>query len=146
MIDRFEGRYDFLSNYYDREVAYKGIMFSNSEAAFQSQKDPARAEEFAELPPHQAKALGRQVTLRKDWEQVKDQVMYEVVLSKFIQNDDLRAKLLDTGDAKLIEGNHWNDNYWGVCNGVGLNKLGKILMEVREVLREIFEGVNDANH
>ena len=52
---------------------------------------------------------------------------------KFL-NPDLREKLVATGDAELIEGNHWNDTCWGVCKGIGQNNLGKILMEVRDML------------
>jgi len=60
--------------------------------------------------------------------------MYEVCLAKFKQHADLREKLLSTGSVQLIEGNDWNDREWGVCNGTGKNKLGKILMRIRGVL------------
>ena len=68
-------------------------------------------------------------------EEVKDQIMYEIVLNKFSQNEELREKLIATGDEYLAEGNTWHDTYWGVCNGKGKNKLGKILMQVREELK-----------
>lgn len=84
----------------------------------------------------QAKKLGRQVTLRPDWEQIKDSVMEEVIHWKFKCNKDLAEALINTGDAILIEGNTWNDRYWGVCRGTGQNKLGKILMKERDRLRE----------
>lgn len=58
--------------------------------------------------------------------------MTEVVEAKFTYNPNLKQMLLDTGDAELVEGNTWNDKYWGVCKGVGQNKLGKILMMLRE--------------
>ena len=81
--------------------------------------------------------------LRKDWEQVKDDIMYEVVRAKFIQHPILAQQLLDTRDAELIEGNNWGDTYWGVCNGYGKNMLGRILMRVRDELstrtRQLFE-------
>ena len=44
----------------------------------------------------------------------------------------MASRLINTGDAILIEGNTWGDTYWGVCDGVGENRLGKLLMEVRE--------------
>ena len=69
--------------------------------------------------------------MRSDWDKVRDQVMYEVVFEKFSQNSKIRERLISTGEAELIEGNTWNDRYWGVCNGIGQNKLGKILMRVR---------------
>lgn len=73
--------------------------------------------------------------MRPDWEEVKYDVMYEIVKAKFIQNPDLKEKLLSTGDEYLVEGNHWGDRTWGQVNGVGKNWLGKILMKVREELK-----------
>ena len=61
--------------------------------------------------------------------------MFEVVLAKFSGSQSLADALLSTGDEKLIEGNTWNDHYWGVCDGKGLNKLGGILERVRDNLR-----------
>ena len=139
MIDKFSGEYDFLSNFYQCRVAYEGLWYKNAEAAFQSAKTRMRElrKEFTDLLPSQAKWLGRRIKLREDWEQVKDEVMYQVVINKFAFNDNLKQKLLATGDAVLVEGNTWNDTYWGVCDGKGLNKLGEILMKVREELRPI---------
>ena len=61
--------------------------------------------------------------------------MLEIVRSKFKQNKDLAKKLIETGDAYLEEGNWWGDKIWGVCNGEGENRFGKILMQVREELK-----------
>lgn len=137
MIDYFDGEYAFLSNFYETPIVYKDLLYQNSEAAFQAQKCPGRANEFCSLPPGKAKRLGRKVTLRSDWDLIKNTVMYEVVKAKFTQNPAIRKKLLDTDCEELIEGNYWNDRYWGVCNGEGLNMLGKILMIVREELRDV---------
>lgn len=142
-IDQFTGRNYFLSNYYPCNVPYMGINFANSEAAFQAAKTYNRSlqKEMACLPAKGAKKLGRKIILRPDWEQVKDQVMKEVVFKKFFYNFDLRVSLLETGDALLIEGNYWHDNYWGACtcekciNKPAQNKLGMIVMEVRKDLR-----------
>jgi predicted NAD-dependent protein-ADP-ribosyltransferase YbiA (DUF1768 family) len=60
--------------------------------------------------------------------------MRTLVRRKFM-DPILAVKLLGTGDAILIEGNGWGDTYWGVCKGAGLNKLGLILMETRELVR-----------
>lgn len=135
-ITSFRGAYYFLSNFYASPVLYKGITYENNEAAFQAQKEPERALEFASLPPNEAKRLGRQVNLRMDWEHVKNEIMLEIVLAKFTQNADLKKKLMKTGGSPLIEGNTWNDTYWGVCRGKGQNILGKILMHVRSKLRK----------
>ena len=137
-IDKFKDKYYFLSNYYKAPVMYHGILFTNNEAAFQSAKligtkYEYRRREFSNLPPNQAKRKGRQVVLRPDWEQVKDKVMYDIVKSKFKTNAGLKTKLLATGNVILIEGNTWNDTYWGydLNKKQGLNKLGNILMQVR---------------
>ena len=136
MIDEFKEKYSFLSNFYIAPVAYNGLTFQSSEAAYQAQKtlNEGQRRKFTKLAPNKAKAKGRNVILRDDWEEVKDQIMYEICLAKFSQNKDLKEKLLNTGNEELIEGNTWHDTYWGVCNRRGKNKLGKILMKVREVL------------
>lgn len=140
MIDRFVGEYAFLSNFFEIPIYYSGILYQNSEAAFQAQKtlDPEERKKFSTLNPSEAKKKGRHVTLRDDWEQVKDDIMFDIVLSKFASNPVLKNLLLDTNNEELIEGNTWNDTYWGVCNGKGQNHLGKILMKVRSLLNEAY--------
>ena len=134
VIDNFKGEYFFLSNFYQSPVVFNGYTFQSAEAAFQAQKCPQREGSFVHLTPSQAKALGRRVPLRSDWEQIKDWVMEDVVDHKFRQNPALAVKLIDTNPAILIEGNTWNDKYWGQVNGEGANKLGKILMNLRAKL------------
>lgn len=74
-------------------------------------------------------------------ERVKDKVMWEVVMAKFTQHTNLRATLLGTGEAPLIE-DAIHDPYWGWgCSHTGVNRLGKILMGVRQVIREENPGV-----
>lgn len=136
-IDFFDGEYAFLSNFYDSEIYHDGIKYPTVEHAFQAAKTMNLNEriKIAEMKtPGQAKRAGRRVALRSDWEKVKFQVMKELVLQKFI-NPELREKLIKTDGNELIEGNTWNDTCWGVCKGVGENNLGKILMEVRELLK-----------
>lgn len=135
-IDNFRNEFYFLSNFFEAPVFYNGLSFQSNEAAFQAQKCPDRAEEFVNLDPSTAKRLGRRVQLRPDWESVKDAVMYEICLAKFIQNPKLKARLLLTGDAELVEGNTWGDKYWGICDGEGKNQLGKTLMRVRSELHD----------
>lgn len=137
-IGVFDGEYAFLSNFYPSPVMFLGLTFPTSENAFQAQKCYILTdkEQFLTLTPGQAKRRGRKVNLRPDWEQLKDEVMYRIVDAKFRQNSNLRYLLVSTGDAYLEEGNTWGDTYWGVCNGVGQNKLGEILMRVRSELRQ----------
>ena len=143
MISNFRGKYFFLSNFYGHPVEYEGITYANNEAAFQSAKikrgdrvenrrtyETVTRETFASLSPNEAKRLGRSIVLREDWEDVKVKAMATIVVNKF-KDPVLRRKLLDTGDEELVEGNTWGDRYWGVCDGQGLNTLGKILMAVR---------------
>lgn len=91
--------------------------------------------------PRDARRIGRSITLRKDWEQIKIGIMTELVWCKFEQNPELLNKLLNTGSAKLIEGNWWHDNFFGDCfcesciNIDGKNMLGYILTTIRKVLR-----------
>lgn len=142
MINSFTGNYFFLSNFYQAPVWYQGMQFQNNEAAFQAAKCPEKMIQFTILNPSQAKRLGRRVPLRPDWEDVKDKVMYTVCKGKFLQNPYLLKKLMDTGDAELIEGNTWGDKIWGQVNGVGENRLGKILMNIRT---EIQAAMSDDN-
>lgn len=136
-IDSFRGEYDFLSNFYSCPVEFEGQTFSNSEAAFQAAKclDMKVREDFFNLSAGQAKRKGRKVELREDWETVKINVMRDVLKSKFTLNPELKDKLIATGDVELIEGNNWNDRFWGVCKGKGQNHLGILLMELRNLLK-----------
>ena len=136
VIDSFRDEFDWLSNFFPCPVEFEGLTFGNTEAAFQAAKtlDMEEREKFVGLSPLIARRKGRRVKLRSDWEAVKIEVMREVLRCKFSQNPELKAKLIATGDAELIEGNNWNDRFWGVCRGVGQNHLGKLLMEVRAEL------------
>jgi ribA/ribD-fused uncharacterized protein len=131
-ICKFVGDWRFLSNFYDRPLIFDGIAYRSSEAAYQAQKDPAIAKEFADLSPTDAKALGRWVTPRADWNEARVEVMRRVLRAKFDQNLDLWAKLVATAPRRLIEGNTWGDTFWGRCRGKGENWLGKLLMELRD--------------
>lgn len=136
-IDSFKGKYFFLSNFFESPVTWEGRTYQNNEAAFQSAKcvKESQRDKFTSMNPSASKRAGRNVLLRSDWEDIKENVMYEVCLAKFTQNPELGQRLLDTGDAELIEGNDWGDKTWGMVNGVGQNKLGKILMRIRKELK-----------
>lgn len=139
-IDSFRGKYYFLSNFFPAPIIYDGLIYQNNEAAFQAQKTLEKTDRkvFTQLAPAEAKRRGRHVRLRDDWEEIKDGIMEEIVRAKFSQNPKLKAELLATGEAQLIEGNTWNDRYWGVDvrSGIGKNHLGKILMKVRSELKK----------
>ena len=140
MIDSFDGKYAFLSNFYDSPLKIdQDYTYPTVEHYFQAMKttDPIERKKIADAPtPGQAKKMGRHVNLRPSWNEIKDDIMYIGVWTKFM-NPELRAKLLSTGDEELIEGNWWGDKYWGVCNGEGENHLGKILMRVRKNIQDM---------
>lgn len=160
LIDRFEGRYRFLSNFSPAEVEMYGLIYTTTEHAFQAAKtlnkaarelirqapDPGSAKRMGSVRgmADLSRQLGRQVTLRPDWDQgFKQEAMFTLLTRKFAEGSDLAAQLLATGDAYLVEGNHWHDVFWGSCDGTcrsrcgggGLNTLGKMLMLRRHQLR-----------
>ena len=133
-IDSFTGNYDFLSNFYLCKVEYEGLVYPSTEHAFQAAKTRRPAERLKirdATSPGQAKRLGRKVPLREDWESIKLDVMRTILKEKF-KDPMLKVSLMDTGNAKLVEGNHWGDTWWGVCKGKGKNNLGILLMELRD--------------
>lgn len=141
-ISKFKGEYDFLSNFYPCFVEFEGKLFPSVEHAFQAAKtlDAKIRKGFAVCPsPAYARSLGREINLRPDWEDVKIDIMTQLVKDKFTRNrarKDIRQLLLNTKDAIIEEGNNHGDTFWGVVNGEGRNELGKILMQVRDGIRE----------
>lgn len=138
-IKDFTGDYFFLSNFYPCQIFFDGIEFTSTEAAYQCAKTLMVIDrfDFGKMNPGDSKRAGRQLIIRGDWEDgAKDRVMLELLLQKF-SLPLLAKRLIDTGDAELIEGNTWGDTYWGVCKGVGKNMLGKQLMQVRDRLNAI---------
>lgn len=144
-IDRFDGPYRFLSNFYRGSgLAYEGRHYSTVEHAYQAAKCAdwhQAAEIFCAKTPALAKKLGRRATLKPDWETAKHQVMLSLLRAKFT-NPAERYLLLATGDAHLEEGNTWGDVTWGTVNGKGENWLGRLLMQVREEIRDGRESVD----
>lgn len=145
VIDRFAGEHQFLSNFAFSPIRWAGRKWRYVEHPFQAAKTVVAAEReaiYRAEAPAQAKRMGRTVTLRPDWEQVKCEVMADLVGRKF-QSRDYAQLLLATGDAYLIEGNAHGDRTWGATrdpsiNGTpwrGHNLLGRILMDVRRRLR-----------
>lgn len=173
-IDSFKGQVGFLSNFSPHSTRAFGRSWMTVEHGFQAAKflpvagwagTPAYVEAIAQAPtPGQAKLLGqtREVACNPAWERWKRDVMFVLVLHKFELHSVLRELLLATGDATLVEGNTWGDDYWGavwrdrepssdfrvwqqtIDNSAegrewrwlaGRNELGLILMTAREALR-----------
>jgi len=137
-INNFNYENAFLSNMYPCKVEFEGLTYTCSEAAFQAAKckNPTDRVKFTKLDGKAARALGKSIELRSNWNQIRRTVMYNVVSNKFAQNKALYEKLIATKGTQLIEGNTWGDTYWGVCNGEGANNLGKILMYIRDNKKE----------
>ena len=148
MIEEFQGKYRFLSNFYPSILQGLGAwkVVNTVEHAYQAWKTNNFEEQKEILNASTAgiaKRLGNCCTMREDWEEIKLNVMFMLVYQKFSLIKEYREKLLATGNSNLIEGNYWHDNYWGNCvcgkprcsGGMGENHLGKILMKVRSVLK-----------
>lgn len=131
------GTYRFLSNYQVIPVLYEGLEYPSTENAYQAAKslDPVVRKQFLNITPSEAKKLGKKLVIRPDWDEIKYDVMKEICTYKFTQHQSMRDALISTGDRYIEETNHWKDRYWGVCDGVGENNLGKILMEIRASLK-----------
>lgn len=135
----FNMAYKFLSNFTPARVTLDEKEYASVEHAYQAAKtihDVLRLEfRDPNMSVREAKTKGKRLPLRKDWEYVKVRIMYNLVKQKF-QIPYYMVKLLETGDRKLIELNHWGDTFWGVTEQKGgLNMLGHILMKVRSELR-----------
>ena len=132
--------YGFLSNFFRSPINLDGFTWPTTEHYFQAQKfaDPARQAAIRVAPtPGVAKQLAwaDDTGLRSDWNAVRDDVMLIALRAKFTQHETLRGQLLATGDALLVEHTHL-DSYWGDGgDGSGQNRLGLLLMQVRDELR-----------
>lgn len=148
VVKRFRGDYEFLSNFYPAKLMFDGIAYYNAEAAYQAQKcaDLAQREQFAKLYSDESKRFGCSIVVREDWDEIKVDVMKQVVRAKFEQNPRLAEMLLATGDIPLQEGNTWHDVFWGVDlkTGTGENHLGRILMQLREDFKT--NGITDRSN
>lgn len=140
MINYFQGKYRFLSNFYKYPITYEGITYPSSEHAYQAAKTLSQSdrEAIAKLSsPGDAKRTGRRLQMRPDWESEKYKIMLTILESKFSLGSLLAKLLCETYPKELVEGNNWHDNIWGNCSCVkcryieGQNLLGKALMQIR---------------
>jgi ribA/ribD-fused uncharacterized protein len=134
-IKEFTGKYRWLSNFWMAPVQIGKLRFPSNEHAYQVAKslDPADWMDVLEcVSPGAAKRMGQTFKLRPDWDEIKLEVMTQIVAAKFDQNPLLRDALMATKGMELVEGNGWGDRFWGVCRNVGHNHLGRIIMEYRD--------------
>ena len=138
-----EKPYGALSNLYRREIEFEGEKFATSEHAYQAGKarKPEVRKWLMEAPSPALLAMAAHGLyvwdINSDWSRIKFDRMKRVLQAKFTQHEDLKELLLSTGTARLVESatvNNAVNRLWGEVNGVGKNKLGELLMEVRAEL------------
>lgn len=137
--NEFSGALAFCSNFFPRSIVYQGVRYKTREHAFQAQKftDPELRALIRRQPtPPAAKWKAHELKehVRSDWREVNLQIMDDIVLVFFQQWPDMRELLVATQDRHLEEKNYWHDTFWGTCNGVGENHLGKSLMRARDLV------------
>lgn len=130
-IDGFEGQYVFLGNGFMCEIFYNHEKHYSVNAAIQYMEDSILRKRMLE-----GKSYPFEIVHDPGWKSFELQLMERVVRAKFVQNKDLAVKLIETGDAQLINSNTHGDTYWGVDadTGNGENHLGNILMRLRAEL------------
>lgn len=154
MITAFTGPHACLSNFYPSKIVMDGNEFPTAEHAFQAAKATSAAD-FQKIQaastPAFAKAAGRKIAIRPDWDQVKREIMLRILMIKF-ERGFSRDHLIETNGWHLVEANTWHDTYWGAvsCSPEGIegvpliwtgghplaghNWLGRELMMVRTVI------------
>lgn len=142
MIEQFQGKYRWLSNFSPLEssIIFGDISYITAEHFYVAMKTTDIAQRFAisiTKNPGEVKRMGSQLILRPGWDRIRDDIMRCAIELKFSEkNPTLKQRLIDTGDVHIQEGNMWNDKYWGVClkTGEGKNILGEIIMNRRDEL------------
>ena len=134
-ITSFTGEYSFLSNSFPCLVEIDGLKFNSAEAAFWSQKvkDVNARRKYTRLNPNKAREKAMNAVPIDDWDELKEDIMKKILKIKF-SNPDLKKKLKDTNKQKLLNNTTYRDEYWGIYLGKGKNKLGVLLMELRDNL------------
>ena len=130
-----------FSNFSRHSVFLHGKVWPTVEHFYQAQKYKGTThEEYIRrattpmLAKQRAKKLEKEC--RQDWDAKKEEVMLEGLRAKFSQHPDLGKILATTGSRILVEHTD-RDAYWGDNgDGSGLNRLGYLLMQVRNELRE----------
>lgn len=137
IIEEFRGEYRWLSNFWIHDTARRLSVEHHYQAAkttnyqdwllIMSAETPSLAKKYGKPVER-----GGRISVREDWNDVRLTLMEQFTREKYGTNRKLRQKLLDTSGSLIIEGNTHGDTFWGVCNGVGENNLGKIIMRIRD--------------
>lgn len=133
MITEFRGEHYFLNNSYPCSIEYEGCRYNSSESLFQALKsfDVRDRVALSRLSPEDAIIYSKRMKVREDWEEIKVDIMYYVLLLKFNQNPNLMKELLETeGEIIFYKGDV--ESSWGASVEECNNELGSILMQIRE--------------
>jgi len=148
-MKQFSGELNFLSNFYPSPISIElddgSVETAKTvEHAFQASKTESAVVALRILDtetPGVAKRFGGLVVLRKDWDEIREQIMYDLLKAKFTHYPPLRERLLKVPDDQLTELNDWHDNYWGICtckrcqdSVEGLDRLGYLLKKLKKEL------------
>lgn len=154
-IGSFSGDLEFLSNMYKIPIYFNESKYDNFQPDFKvypSSENLYQAlkckyikdrELFQNVNPHQSKKIGRTIQIRPDWEFKNHEYPFEIisdvrleamklVIDLKFKNIELAEKLIALSDDKLIEFNNWGDRFFGICDGEGLDHLGKILRSKKQ--------------
>ena len=138
MINKFDNEYIVLSNYYPQNITYKGITYNCAMNAYYGQliSDNLQKKAIANATPSRALSMVINSISKIDYSQEEqDNIMYEILKVKF-SDSKLKNLLLQTNQEPLNNNINWEDTYWGICNDEGDNKLGKLLMKLRDELSD----------
>lgn len=140
MINQFRKEYSWLSNFTEVDIVYDNVTYPSVEnfyVAMKTLNDEDRVK-ISKMSASEVKKYGETLKLRSDWDDIKLDVMCWSLCEKFKQ-EPFKSKLLATKNENIVEGNYWGDTFWGVDlkqnPNIGENYLGRILMKVREVLK-----------
>ncbi len=146
MIRKFEKEYAWLSNFEPCSIVLDGITYPSVEHAYMSAKSNdvrwyLKCTDES-ISPGTIKKMSKHILVVHNWDAIKVEVMRECLNQKFRQ-EPFKTMLLETGDTYIQEGNFWGDTFWGVDlnSKTGENRLGKMIMEIRENLK--FEQENE---
>lgn len=140
--------YGVFSNLYRREIEFEGEKFPTSEHAYQAGKarKPEVRKWLMDAPSPALLAMAAHGLyvwdINSDWSRIKFDRMKGVLMAKFTQHEDLKQLLLSTGTARLVESatvDNAVNRLWGEVRGIGKNRLGELLMEVRAELALVTE-------
>ena len=134
----FKDKYEFLSNDFPCSIyiPWDDLTYTNVSTALIAQKieDKGSKRKFARLNGVKARKKESSIPDNPEWDKNKDKLLFDILMAKF-KSSDLKKKLLDTKDKKLINVTTYPDPYYGIRDGYGQNKLGEILEKVRDAIK-----------